>query len=251
VKPERDPSRASLRRGERARISSWLIDIRLGTVHPPGYSPHDETRSLLVKTLAGQTLLTIIIAVVAFTSGCNSPGNRADDPSLTAEIVWLGIDLSQATFVGKSGFNDPAKIKEYYFTAWNELIVEEANKFDIADYFGARKVKYEIDAVNGNNQLPDPATMVVSPGKEGTGPTADELKAMVKEYPLESTEGEGLVFIVECLNKAKKEASVWVVSFDIATRTVSTSRKVLGSPRGFGFRNYWVNSFYDVMKSYE
>jgi hypothetical protein len=59
-----------------------------------------------------------------------------------------------------------------------------------------------------------------------------------------------VVFIVDRLIKLDKkgEGAVYVVAFDIGTREVLSSERVVGKAVGFGFRNYWFRVIKDAEK---
>ena len=53
----------------------------------------------------------------------------------TTDVVWFGIDFTQARLVGSEGFTDVQKIKDYYFNEWNNVVVTESDKYNIQKYF--------------------------------------------------------------------------------------------------------------------
>ena len=47
------------------------------------------------------------------------------------KIVFLGLDFTQAKFIGEEGFKDPYKLKTYYLSNWNALLEEEYAKYNL------------------------------------------------------------------------------------------------------------------------
>ena len=71
----------------------------------------------------------------------------------------------------------------------------------------------------------------------------------VKSYDLPQTEGMGVVLIAKLLDKPNKLAIYNVVLFDIATREIIAQEEVAGYAGGFGLRNFWARSVYNVLQS--
>ncbi len=75
----------------------------------------------------------------------------------------------------------------------------------------------------------------------------DVVKKIISEYDTEAANGIGLVFIVESFNKNDARGYVWVTFFDLSNKEVLFTEKLSGKAGGFGFRNYWAKSYYNVM----
>jgi hypothetical protein len=59
-----------------------------------------------------------------------------------------------------------------------------------------------------------------------------------------------LIFIAENLNKSAQTGSYYVCFFDLATKEIIDSRRIVGKAVGIGFRNYWAGSVYNCMKAW-
>ena len=71
----------------------------------------------------------------------------------------------------------------------------------------------------------------------------------VKSYELPQTEGQGVVLIAKLLDKPNKLAIYSVVIFDIATRDIVAEMEVGGYAGGFGLKNYWARTVYNILIS--
>jgi hypothetical protein len=75
-----------------------------------------------------------------------------------------------------------------------------------------------------------------------------DIQGIVNTYNLrEGASGIGLVFIVESLSKPNVKGAYWVTFFDAKTKKVISTERYLGKAGGFGLRNYWAKSYYNVM----
>lgn len=162
------------------------------------------------------------------------------------EIIWAGIDFSNAKLIGSGGFNDPEKIVDYYYDEWNRLVVREADKYDVAKFYKKDKSINDFSVVDERNDMPDPDEVVTN---EAYGFDENTLADIVSNYNLEEyNSGLGLVYVVESFNKLEEHAKLNVVFFDIATQDILWSKQYMIKPGGFGFRNYWARTIYDTMK---
>lgn len=160
-------------------------------------------------------------------------------------ITWYGLDFSNIKLIGSEGFTDPHAIQNRFFSSWNNLFISEPEKYNLAETFSKSSVENDLSIVTERNTLPDPDKLVI---EENYSFGEDEVKKIISEYDITGKEGIGLVFIMESFNKTKELGYMWVSFFDIETKEVLLSKKMNGKVGGFGIRNYWAKSFYNVMK---
>lgn len=163
----------------------------------------------------------------------------------TENFVWCGLDYSNVRCIGPAGFNDPEAIKNKYFDAWNQLVLNEASKYDLEEAYDKSQT-VDLSVVNRRNDLPVVGEFVINEPYAFDG---DQLKKIISDYALKSLkEGLGLVYVVEALNKTTQRAAIHTVFFDIATKEILWSRRFEAPAGGFGFRNYWARPIYEVIK---
>jgi len=162
------------------------------------------------------------------------------------EIIWCGFDFSEVRCIGSEGFTDPEKIKNTYFKALNDLVLNESFKYDIKRFYHKSKQISDLSIVRERNKLPKIDEFIIN---EPYSFKKGQLEKIIKNYNFEDTNGLGLVYIIESLNKTYKIATVDVVFFDIASKNIVWTKQYKKEPRGFGFRNYWAKAFYETMYS--
>ncbi len=169
-----------------------------------------------------------------------------DEKVFTAdEFVWCGLDYSKVRCIGPAGFNDPDAIKDKYFDAWNRLVLNEASKYDLESSYGKSQTT-DLSVVDRRNDLPVVGEFVIN---EPYYFEKGELAQIITDYNLEKqSEGLGLVYVVESLNKNSERAAIYTVFFDIASKDILWSRRFEAPAGGFGFRNYWARPIYEVIK---
>jgi hypothetical protein len=182
-----------------------------------------------------------------------SIGQKAEDlfKASQTNIQWLGIDFSRVQLVGdfsqfaEAGKKSTVEIKNRYFPGWNQLILNEREKYDIKGMLRKENITYNTDMVTDVNSKAATEDME----RENVKPfSADDIKNFVGEYRPENKDGIGIVFIAETLNKAETEAWFHFVAIDLSNNNVLFTERLQGKPSGIGLRNYWAGSIYDIIK---
>lgn len=179
--------------------------------------------------------------------------NKEGDVFTKDEIVWIGLDFSKAKLVGQ--FDQGAgvmpatgsDIKVKYIPAWNMLILNEQKKYNIGKAFRKIKVFNDIGIVEKSNSAIDVDNLITYNDYkfDNSNTTIQEI---ISGYSRgEKADGIGLVFIIESFNKPAERASLYVTFFDIATKKVLFTEKMIGKPGGFGLRNYWAGSIKNIL----
>lgn len=165
-------------------------------------------------------------------------------------ISWLGVDYSQVKLIGEFdqfaswGEQSLAELKNDYFPAWNKVVVNERKKYDIAGALRRDEVFYDIEMIMKHN---NDAKLDELEAYNEPNYTPEDIERFVKDYKLKDKEGIGIVFIAEAYNKAVGMATYHFVAINMETGKVIFQDRIQGEPGGFGLRNYWANSIYEVI----
>lgn len=171
----------------------------------------------------------------------------------SGDITWLGLDFSQAKFIGPaSQFKDAGEItndefRDKYTVSWNQLYISEQKKYNVAEMVHQPSVKYALEVTAKANSSIKKDFFNSSPNDFKT---LDEKKIadLVKNYDFQGKTGNGLLFFVEGMSKGLGEAGAWVTLVDMQTKKVILTTYKTGKAVGFGFRNYWAKSWFNIMK---
>ena len=166
-------------------------------------------------------------------------------------LTFFGIDYSRVRLIGDHGHGfgkdmDTAKIRDKYFQAFNSVVVNERKKYDLSKATGGKFIEYKLDSVLKINAKADPNNLRALTKSNPLG--LPVVASMVKKYDTKGTKGIGFVIIADQMNKFDKLAHYYVTFFDVNTKIVLFSAYVKGKPGGFGYRNFWLRSVYNVMK---
>lgn len=162
------------------------------------------------------------------------------------DMVWFGLDFTRARMIGSEGFNDPVAIKEDYFRKWNHLMISEGDKYEWGKALLISDLKYDYGVVDVVNDEVKVKSLVIN---KSYSISEDDIKAAVKAYTIEDyKDGIGIVIVVESFDKIKEQGFGYLTFFDIGTKQVLYTHKLIGEASGFGFRNYWAGAIYNWLK---
>lgn len=166
------------------------------------------------------------------------------------KISWLGIDFSHVKLVGDFSqlcSTPETKVHQVplYFRKWNHIVMAEPEKFNIAWMLQKDSVLYDIDMLMDIN---DNANLESIETSRCPSYSAENLKEFIGQYNLDGREGIGVFFIAECLNKNIPEGIFHFVAINMKTKEILLHERLSGQPGGFGHRNYWANSVYQIIK---
>lgn len=158
-----------------------------------------------------------------------------------SQLFVYGIDFSHAkVYAAEESVEQFAQA----FEAINMLIATEPEKYDFSRVFDKRVevVLEPMMEILSTCDYSDLKTL-------STVSNDVECVEIIKHYVLPQTEGVGVVLIAKMLNKPQGNATYDLITFDIATREILTRKEVKGKAGGFGLRNFWARSVYNVIKS--
>lgn len=194
-----------------------------------------------------------ILLFLAFLSAFPAFAQNASDlfkPTET-KYYWLGIDYSHVKLIGdfsqfaNAGEKSSAEIKHKYFPAWNNLVLDERDKYDVRGMLRKDYITYDTDMMMDVNAS---APVEELEAQNPVVYTRDDIQKFVKQYKPKSNDGIGIAFIAESLNKASTEAYYHFVAINLSNNTILIHDRLRGEPAGIGLRNYWAGSVYDVIK---
>ena len=202
-------------------------------------------------TTTMKKLLTLILVCITLSSWAQ----KAEDLfNKDVRVTWLGVDYSHVKLIGDFaqffhfGERSSWHIKHKYFPAWNDLVLNEREKYDVRGMLRRDEIFYEIgmiDEVNRNTSL-DEIESYNNPHY-----TPEDISKFVSAYDTTGSSGIGVVFIAESLNKADNEAYFHFVAFNLSTKEILIQQRLRSEPGGFGIRNYWAGALHEAMKKVE
>ena len=167
------------------------------------------------------------------------------------KISWLGNDFSHVKLIGEfsqfaeAGNKSSVQIRDKYFPGWNNLVLSEPDKYDIKGMLRKGDIYYDIDMIMNLN-----SETAIENIESYNDPNyrIDNINNFIATYNIVNKEGIGILFIAESLNKNSKQGIFHFVAINLKTKEVLIHERLIGLPGGFGLRNYWAGSIYNIMK---
>lgn len=191
-----------------------------------------------------KSVVFILTVLLAFNSFGQS---KSDVFNPGTEVTWLGLDFSGAKFIGdRERLGSESDIR-HLLDAINDLMIKEADKYNVAAAIQRKKVEYATDVVNEHNAELDVLSMISAEGKDHIHLNPDGVAEIISSYDFKGKSGVGMMFNVESLNKLVEEGSFWVTFVNMGTKEVLFTERMIAPPSGFGMRNFWAGSVNGVL----
>ncbi|HEY5748908.1 MAG TPA: hypothetical protein VIU12_22715 [Chryseolinea sp.] len=162
-------------------------------------------------------------------------------------VTWLGLDFSRANFIGdREKFGSESDVR-HLLDAWNDIILKEPDKYNVAKAIGRKKVENNLLAVKAHNSELDVLSMFSDEKKDYLHLTVSDINEIIAGYDLNGLSGIGLMFKVESFSKTNKEGSIYVTFINLNTKEVLFSERMVAPPHGTGMRNFWAGCVFDIL----
>lgn len=171
-----------------------------------------------------------------------SAQNKVNAEDIT-ELTFFGVDFSLARVYGADESGEQFKTA---FTGINNLITSEPKKYDVPKAFPRKNVTVYLKPSLALIPDIDVSELFTSSNNYRLSP--EELAAQIRKLNTDGFEGYGAVLVAGLLDKGKARATYHLIVFDIDTKEIVSDRVFTEKARGFGLRNYWAHSVYEVLK---
>ncbi|MCC6288241.1 MAG: hypothetical protein IT249_10185 [Chitinophagaceae bacterium] len=202
-----------------------------------------------MKRILKSSLLLLFIILVAGVQQISAQSLKEFFSSSEVPLTYLGIDFTKAKILNDITAN-AADIKNRLYAGINQVTVNEPKKYDFEKSFSRSTVNKDISLVVAKNNKID-AEKIIESGGEAPQLTKKDVESIVKGYDFGSKKGIALLFIMETMNKATSEASMFVTLIDMSGKKVLLAEKMVGKGGGIGFRNFWVKTIDAVLNDIE
>lgn len=195
-------------------------------------------------------IISLALFLASFNSFVSAQSVNDLFTSSKTNIYWLGIDYSHLRIIGDfNQFSDagavtPIELKEKYFTGWNDLILNEPDKYDVKGMFRKENLIFDTHAVakiNQNAAVEDMETYAIP------NYTKEDIEKFVYSYNFDIKEGIGLMLLAEYLSKPQQKAKYHFVAINLSTNDILIYDTFEEFAGGFGLRNYWARTYYDAI----
>lgn len=190
-------------------------------------------------------IVTSMLAVLIF-SGLSAQTLK-DVVNPETPITWLGLDFSLLKVVADQDAWTGKTPKEM-FKAWNELMINEQNKFNVAEVLDRDQVKFALEVTMDHNAaLPDNNIFIQQSLSENL-PKVGDVPTVIKSYDFKGNTGIGVMFVAESFDKPALKGNWWITFINMETKQIIYIQKLSETAAGFGLRNFWASTIYNSLK---
>lgn len=189
--------------------------------------------------------LLLSIAIIALTTSLFAQSSA--DVRNNSNWTWFGIDYTNCYFITKMDFPNVSDL-ESKINAWNDLVLIEREKY-IQKTLVGKNINYFTDMVEDLNSEIDVKSRLSNDGFLSTHIEEIMIQEIVDGYDIpDELSGIGLALIAESYSKPNAQGAYFATFFDIETKKVLITERMLGKAKGFGLRNYWASSYLRVLQ---
>lgn len=192
--------------------------------------------------ISKQYLILILISLVTICAVKAQEANVFE----SNDMVFYGLDFSQARFTGGSGLTSPASMQDKYMPALNELMIDERRRYDVAKSYSKKNVEYSFSVADDFNADFDVYESYVNGVVENL--TDEEVRSVINKYEDEKHSGLGLIYVVDEVSHGRNLITIQIVFFDIDTQEVLLVKRARGAMKGFSIRNYYAGGIRQIIK---
>lgn len=180
----------------------------------------------------------------------NAQGLKDVFNSSETPVFYLGVDYTQARLIDAS--ESPSDIRDRYYPAINDLVVNEPKKYDLAGAFHKSNIDHDLSLVAKRNAKINTEEIKSTNSADYDRLKEEDISKLVRGFDFGGKKGVGVLFVVDGMSKARKGAGVWVTFIDMGAKKVLMTERMEGkATMAFGFRNYWANPIRDVIQDIE
>lgn len=192
-----------------------------------------------------------LLAIVLSVSAVNAQTAK-DVFDKSQKITYLGIDFTKTKVIGDAAAKTD-QIVDHNLKSINQKVVNEGKKFNIAAAFKRDEVSTDIGPVNKRNDKIDPDKILSDNSDDYQALKPEDVTALVKGFDFGGKTGIGLLFVMEGVNKTKKEVSMYATLIDLKAKKVLFTERVTGpfNKFAFGFENTWLGGISNAIESIE
>ena len=165
-------------------------------------------------------------------------------------LTWLGIDFSGVKILGHTDI-EVEDFTNRQFAGINELVLNEPKKFDLPKAFHKATVTTDLSIVKAKNKGLDPDKIKSANDADRTRFTNATIEKMVKGYDFGGKKGVGVVIIMESMSKTAERSSMYITFINMSNGNVIHTERIEEKVGGFGLRNYYAKSIYEMLKDIE
>lgn len=206
---------------------------------------------MTMKRTARLSFLLSFIFIGMLTQSAFSQTLKEFFSSSETPSLYLGIDFTKAKLIDDATANQ-MDIRDRLYAGMNDVIVNEAKKFDLNKAFRKSNIDHDLGLVAKRNIKIDAEQIKSTNTSDFHRLKEEDITALVKGFDFADKKGVGILFVMEAMSKSAKAAAIWVTLVDMKSKKVLlTERTENKMGMAIGFRNMWVSTVKNLLESIE
>jgi hypothetical protein len=166
----------------------------------------------------------------------------------SSKVTYLGLDYTHTRFIDDIAFMNADELVNKYMKLWNHMLVSEPEKYNFKKFTDKSSAIIDLKMMKERNAKIDPSTIVQN---DFFDLKLNEIPQIVRTMDFGDLDGLAIFYIVGTYNKNTAVASYFFVIFDVNQDEILFTKKYTTEPGGFGLKNYWARTYYNVLTMLE
>ena len=170
--------------------------------------------------------------------------------SSETQILYLGIDYTEVRVINNTS-GTGVQVRDF-FPLINNVVITEPKKYDLEGAFNKSSINNSLGIVTKRNEKINGENILSTESSDYNRLKEEDISNLVKGIDFEKKKGLGLLFVVEAMKKVDKGgiSSVWVTIVDMGAGKMLMTERMEGiTGGGFGFRNYWASTIFNIIET--
>jgi hypothetical protein len=189
------------------------------------------------STFYKSRLILLLLSLLAVNTVTSAQTLKDVFSNSATPVLYLGIDFTKLRVIDDPTAN-AADIRNRQYAGINDLIINEAKKYDIKSALHRNDLNDDISFVAARNSKSNTEEIVSTNGSDFHRLKDSDIESLVKGFNFGGKKGIGLLFVAEAMSKSEKSIAVWVTLIDMGSKKILMTERLEGKLAGFGFRNY-------------
>ncbi len=165
-------------------------------------------------------------------------------------FLYLGVDFTKNKIIDDATAN-AMDIRDRQYASINDVIINEAKKFDMKSAFHKSNVDHDLGLVSQMNSKINAEAILSTSTADFHRLQASDIESVVRGYKVGGKKGVGLLLVAEGVSKSDKAIAIWVTLIDLSNGKMIMTERMEGKVGGFGFRNYIAAGVKSILDAIE
>ena len=153
-------------------------------------------------------------------------------------FLYLGVDFTKNKIIDDATAN-AMDIRDRQYASINDVVINEAKKFDFRSAFHKSNVAHEGGVVSQLSSKIIAVAILSTSTADFHRLQASDIESVVRGYKVGGKKGVGLLLVAEGVSKSDKAIAIWVTLIDLSNGKMIMTERMEGKGGG-----HWISQLH-------